>query len=284
MMLRKRCLNDTISKIRSLEWKCLCILLRGCFSSWRVPRNKFPSLAIFSIVLCQISHPHYFRCILTPDSFAVWLFSGTLLGSIRISGVAICDLPLNGYSHAILIDFPLPELLLFSRFSLFSNHFISEFMLWYFPCIHLLRKTVSVTNNLLYTKCVHMTTAKPTYKAYYANANNNVTNMTIVRQRLAKHIFPWQRTKLSNTRTLGGGDLYSVRLKVSSVQASSFDSQSFGIRKRVQCSNMDNGSWRRDRLVNQNQVSHTEEKTLVVQQNGASLRQSSIWAVIIDCK
>jgi hypothetical protein len=82
---------------------------------------------------------------------AVCLSSGTPLDSIRISGVAICDLPLNWYSHAILIDFRLSEPLLFSHFNLFSNHFISEFMLWYFPYIHLLRKPVSVTNISLYT-------------------------------------------------------------------------------------------------------------------------------------
>jgi CRISPR/Cas system CMR subunit Cmr4 (Cas7 group RAMP superfamily) len=39
-----------------------------------------------------------------------------------------------------------------------------------------------------------------------------VTNMTIARQRI----------KQNNTRTVGDGDLYSVRLEVSSVQESSF--------------------------------------------------------------
>jgi hypothetical protein len=66
---------------------------------------------------------------------------------------------------------------------------------------------------------------------------NIVTNKTIVRQRfdnmlppseqarksivsqlLAKHTFPWQRIKQSNTRAVGNCDLYSVLLEVSSVQ------------------------------------------------------------------
>jgi hypothetical protein len=71
-------------------------------------------------------------------------------------------------------------------------------------------------------------------------AHNIVTNMTIARQRfgnkqlrkpiasqrLPKQTFPWQRIKQSNTQTAGDGDLYSVRLEVSSVQESSVASAS----------------------------------------------------------
>jgi hypothetical protein len=67
---------------------------------------------------------------------------------------------------------------------------------------------------------------------------NEQTRKTIASQRLAKHTLPWQRIKQSNTRIVGGGDLYSVRLEVSSVQESlvARDSSLFGIRKRVQLS------------------------------------------------
>jgi hypothetical protein len=57
------------------------------------------------------------------------------------------------------------------------------------------------------------------------------------------------------------------------------------IRKEVECSVVecqpaDNGSWRSDRLVNQNQVSHSgREDTRSPVRNGASLRQS----LIVSC-
>jgi hypothetical protein len=70
---------------------------------------------------------------------------------------------------------------------------------------------------------------------------NEETRKSIAGQRLAKHTFPWQRIKQSNTRTAGDGDLYLVRLEVCSIQESSVarDSSSLSIRKRVPRSDME---------------------------------------------
>jgi hypothetical protein len=101
----------------------------------------------------------------------------------------------------------------------------------------------------------------------------------IARQRLREHVpaatnrrgspllanglpntFPWQRIKHSYTWTVGDSDLYSVLLEVSSAQLSSFGSWFF-VRHSSQ--------WKRE--------------TRSPVRNGARLRQSLIWAVIIGC-
>jgi hypothetical protein len=52
----------------------------------------------------------------------------------------------------------------------------------------------------------------------------------------------------------------------------------------VECQTADNGSWRSDRLVNQNQVCHgRREDTLSLVRNGGVLDGHWLWTVIIVC-
>jgi hypothetical protein len=90
--------------------------------------------------------------------------------------------------------------------------------------------------------------------------------------------FPWQRKKQNNRGTVRHGDLYSVRLKVSSVRRV----QSFGIRQGVQwfshSSFVKQSPFMMKWLIrNQNQVSHGgREDTRSPVRIGARLRQSLI--------
>jgi hypothetical protein len=91
----------------------------------------------------------------------------------------------------------------------------------------------------------------------------------------------------NNRRTLRGGVLSSVRPELQKRRHSWVVIRqrvpSFGIRKRAQCSAVEpaeNGSWRSDWIINQNQVSDSRrEDTRSPVMNEASLRQS----LIVSC-